>query len=134
MEALMRHLGSIVLCLLLGPIIYVLAGVGLGRLAQVPRDWYRTDPRPIVIGLVLLAAAGILYAVLLLVRLSPLGPVPVGLGYLGLTAWGLLRTDSLTTLIPERPGRRARGGRRYCGRPLSSCRAITIRCTWLVPS
>jgi hypothetical protein len=102
MEALMRHLGSIVLSLLLGPIIYVLTGIGLVRLAGAPRDWYTADPTPVALGLAALVGAGILYAILLLVRLSPIGPVLVGLGYLGLTVWGLLRTESLTDLIPER--------------------------------
>src|SRR3954452_19274119 len=102
MEVLMRHLGSIALSLLLGPIVYVLTGVGLVRLADVPGDWYSTDPNPVAIGLGALVLAGALYAILVLVRLSPLGPVLVGLGYLGLTAWGLLRPDSLTSLIPER--------------------------------
>src|SRR3954470_5267926 len=100
MEVLMRHLGSIVVSLLLGPIVYVLTGVGLVRLAAASGDWYSTDPQPVAIGLGALVGAGVLYAILVLVRLSPLGPVLVGLGYLGLTAWGLLRPDSLTGLIP----------------------------------
>jgi hypothetical protein len=102
MEVLVRHLGSIVLALLLGPIVYVLTGVGLARLAGTERDWYQVDRAPVLVGLGALAAAGILYAVLVLARLSPLGPFLVGLGYLGLTAWGLSDSGSLANLVPER--------------------------------
>ena len=97
----MRHLGSIVLSLLLGPIVYVLTGVGLVRLAGTERDWYQVDRPPVLIGLGALAAAGILYAVLVFARLSPLGPFLVGLGFLGLTTWGLFDGASLTDLLPE---------------------------------
>jgi hypothetical protein len=98
----MRHLGSIVLSLLLGPIVYAFVGVGLVKVTGVSADWYKTDPVPVLIGLAAFAVAGLLYAVLTMTRISPLGPVLAGLGYAGMTAWALFGGGSMTDTLSYR--------------------------------
>src|SRR5262245_38181111 len=95
MEAPMRHLGSIVLCLLLGPIVYAFVGIGMVKLTEVPADWYKADPVPVLTCLAAFVMAGLLYAVLMMTRISPLGPVLAGLGYAGITAWALFGGGSI---------------------------------------
>jgi hypothetical protein len=100
----MRHLGSIVLSLLLGPIVYAFVGVGLVKVTGAPTDWYKTDPAPVLTGLAAYAVAGLLFAVLTMTRISPLGPVLVGLGYAGITAWALFGGTSITDALAFRIG------------------------------
>ncbi len=91
----MRHLWSLALSLVLTPLIYVAAGLsavkfgdagGLGASA----------------GLGLLAAflAGGLYALLVMGRLSPVGPIVAGLVYLGVTLWAVLNRAGFESVIP----------------------------------
>jgi hypothetical protein len=100
----MRHLGSIALSLLLGPIVYAFVGVGLVNVTGAPADWYKTDPAPVLTGLAAYGVAGLLYAVLMMTRISPLGPVLAGLGYAGLTAWALFDGESMTDALSYRIG------------------------------
>ncbi|MFB9239633.1 hypothetical protein ACFFWC_29575 [Plantactinospora siamensis] len=83
----MRHVNSVLLSLILAPAVWALAGYGLvayGRAANRPDGDLAVDR---LVGLGALAAAAILFAALLLPRLSPLGPALAGLAYLGAAAW-----------------------------------------------
>jgi hypothetical protein len=97
----MRHLGSIVLSLLLAPIVYALTGIGLVKMIDVPRHLSGHDYATLGIGVAALAGAGLAYAVLVMTRLSPLGPVLAGLGFLGMTAWYIGSRSSFTRIIPD---------------------------------
>lgn len=91
----MRHLWSLLLALGLTPLIYATAGVSAVRLAEARGLNAETG-----IGLAAGLVAGGLYALLVMVRLSPVGPVITGLAYLGVTIWALLSRDSFTATIP----------------------------------
>ena len=74
----MRHLGSIVLSMLLVPIVYVLTGIGLVDWSVAESGSSLDYPR-LAVALVTLLGAGLAYAVLVLARLSPLGLILAGL-------------------------------------------------------
>ena len=77
----MRHLGSVVLTLLVAPLVLLLAGRGLTAFTDAAGG-SRTDPLATAVALAALAAGGLLYAGLTVPPLSPLGPLvdrlPVG--------------------------------------------------------
>src|SRR5262249_23167262 len=98
-EAPMRHLGSIVLSLLLAPIIYALAGIGLVKVSDVSSHLSTSDYKAVSIGLAALLGAGLAYALLVMARLSPLGPVLAGLGYLAVTGWFIGSRSSFTRVV-----------------------------------
>jgi hypothetical protein len=86
----MRHLGSLLLSLLVTAMWVVVLGLGMSRFAgkggyDAPTGW-----KLFFVAMLLLAAG--LYALLLLTRLSPLGPVLVGLALVGVGLWDLLVT------------------------------------------
>ncbi len=95
----MRHLGSIVLSLLLAPIIYALVGIGLVKVSDVPSHLSTSDYKAVSIGLAALLGAGLAYALLVMARLSPLGPVLAGLGYLAVTGWFIGSRSSFTRVV-----------------------------------
>jgi hypothetical protein len=95
----MRHLGSIVLSLLLAPIVYALAGIGLVKVSDVPSRLSTSDYAAVSIGLAALLGAGLAYALLVMARLSPLGPVLAGLGYLAVTGWFIGSRSSFTRVV-----------------------------------
>jgi hypothetical protein len=97
----MRHLGSIVLSLLLAPIVYALTGIGLVKMSEIPRHLSTGDIDTVSIALAALMAAGLVYAVLVMARLSPLGPMLAGLGFLAMTAWYIGNRASFTRTIPS---------------------------------
>ena len=70
----MRHLGSIVLAIVFAPLIYILAGVGqvkfVAGTAGASTDWAAVG-----IGIGALVVAALLYSVLVMTRISPLGPI-----------------------------------------------------------
>ncbi|WFE24948.1 hypothetical protein O7623_16070 [Solwaraspora sp. WMMD791] len=98
----MRHVGSLVLSLVLAPVIWFLAGLGLSEYAAARREAYDQPPTEVFVGLAALAVCGIVYAVLLLPRLSPIGPVVAGLSFLGLAAWS---AADMTSFYQNMPGR-----------------------------
>jgi hypothetical protein len=91
----MRHLWSLVLSLALTPLIYISAGLSAVKFGDA-RGLGMTA------GLGLLAAfvAGALYAVLVMSRLSPVGPIVAGLIYLGVTFWAVLDRSGFESVIP----------------------------------
>jgi hypothetical protein len=96
----MRHLGSIVVSLLLGPVIYVLAGIGLMKMPNGQSSLSGTHVAASSIGLAAVLGAGLLYAMLVMARLSPLGPLLVGLGYLGATGWVVANRPTFVRAMP----------------------------------
>lgn len=91
----MRHLWSLVLALVLTPLIYIAAGVCAVRLSDA-----RGLGGTAVVGLVAALVAGGLYAVLVMARLSPVGPVAAGLIYLGVTIWALVDRSGFQDFLP----------------------------------
>jgi hypothetical protein len=94
-----RHLGSIVLSLLFGAAIYALTGVALLRGAGL-REGLSSDA---LVGVGAAAIAGLLYAVLVMARLSPLGPVLLGLAFLGVAGWVAAYPESFNDTMPAEP-------------------------------
>jgi hypothetical protein len=98
----MRHLGSIVLSLVLAPIIYVLVGVGFVELtAGGSGTLTSTDYAKLAIGGLALIVAGLLFALLTMSRLSPLGPVLAGLSLLVIQVWALVAQESFLRTMPR---------------------------------
>jgi hypothetical protein len=95
----MRHLGSIVLSLLIAPIVYALAGVGMVKMTALHGP-SGTNWRAAAIAVTALAGAGLLYAVLVLARLSPLGPIAAGIALAGATVWFQFRHASFVHHVP----------------------------------
>jgi hypothetical protein len=98
----MRHLGSIVLSIVLAPIIYLLVGVGEIKFATngaTVAAGQSTDWTAIGIGVGALIVAGALYAVLAMTRISPLGPVIAAILYIAASAWAVENLANLVKLI-----------------------------------
>jgi hypothetical protein len=95
----MRHLGSLVLALLLAPVIWVLTGVGVSKFADARADPSGLDI-DLAVGLAAVVGAGLIYALLILPRLSPLGLVLAGLGFLGLVVWRVVDLDGFDRAVP----------------------------------
>ncbi len=97
----MRHLVSLVLSIILAPLIYIAAGYSAVKVdaahAAAGIDWGAA-----ALGVVAGLIAGALYAVLVMARLSPFGPVVAGLIYLGLTLWALLDASGFASVMPDR--------------------------------
>jgi hypothetical protein len=95
-----RHLGSIALSIVLAPLVYLLAGLGVEKFNTVSggsQDWTATG----IGALALIVAAG-LYALLVMTRLSPLGPLVAGVLFLVTAAWVLFGDSSFTKLLGGR--------------------------------
>lgn len=97
----MRHLGSIVLSLILAPVIYLLAGIGLAEALGNSSTASRPDHLKVTLGILALVAAGLLYCLLVLTRISPIGPVLASLLYFTASVWALFAHDSLGRLLPD---------------------------------
>lgn len=78
----MRHLVSLVLGPVLGFAAYILFGFGATRISI--EDGWSSDN---VVGLLAMIGAGVAYSVLVIPRLSPIGPALVGVAYLGVGLW-----------------------------------------------
>lgn len=102
----MRHIGSLLVALLLAPLALPLAGrglVGLAEAAGSAEETGATDQLGIVASASAVGLAGLIIAVLTLARLSPLGPTLAGLGYLAVGVWAL--QDPAGFLAQVRPDR-----------------------------
>jgi hypothetical protein len=97
-----RHLGSIILSLILVPIIYVLYGLGVGELGEANVSMTTDTVNYGHAGLAVLAfgAAGLLYALLVQTRISPLGPFLASLGFFGVGVWAIVDFKSLADTLP----------------------------------
>ncbi|MDR7279225.1 hypothetical protein [Catenuloplanes atrovinosus] len=90
----MRHVGSVLVSLLLAPVIWILVGAGLNR-------WGGTPSPSTIFGLLALLTAGTFYAPLVLVRLSPAGPGLTGLLYLAASCWAGLAPTGWAATMPD---------------------------------
>jgi hypothetical protein len=97
----MRHLGSIALSVVFAVVIYPAIGIGLIKFSEVHPATGGTHYLTATYGIAAMAVAGILIAVLMLTRLSPLGPLVAGLLLAGVTAWGLVGLSSLRDRAPK---------------------------------
>src|SRR5947209_18537814 len=99
----MRHLGSIILALILAPVSYVLlalgeAKFGVGLVGFAVRS-SSAALGTLVVAMLVLLVAGLLYALLLLLRLSPVGLVLAGLLLLGAQLWATFDLHGFTDLL-----------------------------------
>jgi hypothetical protein len=97
----MRHLGSLLLSLVAGALIYVLAGICAGKWTEARLsdggDKYAAFGIMLAAGL----AAGGLYALLLLARLSPLGLVLLGLLFMAVAMWSFFAPSNFVDTMPD---------------------------------
>jgi hypothetical protein len=95
----MRHVWSVLYALVLAPAVWILCAMGLTRVpGRAGGDGLTIEA---AVGLALLMGAGAAYALLLLPRLSPVGPLVAGTALLGATAWAVLAGESFNTVWPE---------------------------------
>jgi hypothetical protein len=100
----MRHLGSLVLSLIIGVLSYVLAGIGIVKYVEAQEDLAADRAigyLPLVLAITLLVAAGGLYSVLVLARLSPLGPVLLSFALFGLAMWSMFDLEGFDDVMPN---------------------------------
>ena len=98
----MRHFGSIILSIVFAPIIYVLAGIGMIRLATnsgLVAQGRGTNWTDVGIGAGAVVVAGALYAILAMARISPLGPLIAGLAYVAAQLWALFRQANVVSTL-----------------------------------
>jgi hypothetical protein len=96
----MRHVLSLVVALVLMPVIYVTALISTARLGDATGAGSLTAG-PAAIGLFAAVISGGLYAVLVMTRLSPVGPALAGLAYLGLTVGAVLDPNAVPGLLRD---------------------------------
>jgi hypothetical protein len=95
----MRHLLSVLLSLVLAPLVYVASGFSAAKFGEANANG-QIEVTPAALGLAAAVAAGGLYALLVMARLSPVGPALAGLLYLGSTVWALLSRGSFQDIVP----------------------------------
>ncbi|NUO59362.1 MAG: hypothetical protein HOV78_22090, partial [Hamadaea sp.] len=97
----MRHLGSFLLALILAPIVYLLTGLGLSAFGQAVERGVDQRPLATVLALATLVVGGGVYAVLVMARLSPIGPALAGFFFLGMPAWPLVDPVSYHRVLDD---------------------------------
>jgi hypothetical protein len=85
-----RHIGSFLLAAVFGPAIFLLTGTGLSAFESARRHAFVDDPLAPLAALGALLLAGLLYGLLVMVRLSPVGPGMTGIFLFGLSTWALV--------------------------------------------
>lgn len=99
----MRHVWSLLLAVLAAPLAFVLAGRGLGGLAEVAAaapQAERTDHFAIAAAAAALILSGVLLALLTMARIAPVGPAVAGLGHLAVGIAALVDPDRLVATVP----------------------------------
>ncbi|WP_117210472.1 hypothetical protein [Allorhizocola rhizosphaerae] len=89
----MRHLGSLLIALVFAPSVFLLTGTGLSAFASALDDNKAVDPLGAIAAFGALLLAGVLYGILVMARLSPLGPGLAGLAGVGLSGWAMFDID-----------------------------------------
>jgi hypothetical protein len=97
----MRHLGSLVLSLIAGALIYVLLGVTFAKWGEALGESGGSKYGDVAISIAAALVAGGLYALLVLVRLSPLGLVLLGLLYYVVAFWSFFGQSSFADIMPN---------------------------------
>jgi len=95
----MRHLVSVALALVVAPLIYISAGFSAIKFDAAHEAG--VDVAPALLGLAAALLAGGLYALLVMARLSPVGPALAGLSYLSVTLWSLFDETGFVTTVPR---------------------------------
>lgn len=95
----MRHFGSLLIAAVFAPSVFLLTGVGLSSFESALDDNKAVDPLGAIAALGALLLAGVLYGILVLARLSPVGPALAGLAGIGLSSWALFNIDSYRGLF-----------------------------------
>jgi hypothetical protein len=91
----------VLLALVVAPLIYFSAGLSAIKFTEA-RGVGQIDVVPALLALAAALFAGGLYALLLMTRLSPAGPVLAGLLYLGVTLWQLFDVGGFTGATPDK--------------------------------
>src|SRR5689334_9632667 len=97
----MRHLGSLVLSLIAGALIYVLLGVTFAKWGEALGESGGSKYGAFAISIAAALVAGGLYTILVLARLSPLGLVLLGLLYYVVAFWVFFSPSSFGDLMPH---------------------------------
>lgn len=97
----MRHLGSLVLSLIAGALIYVLLGVTFAKWGEALGESGGSKYGDLAIAIGAILVAGGIYAILVLARLSPLGLVLLGLLYYVVAFWVFFSPSSFGDLMPH---------------------------------
>lgn len=95
----MRHLLSVLLALVFTPIVYICAGFSAVWFAESTARG-DTDTVKALLGLGAALVAGAFYAVLVMGRLSPLGPILAGLLLLGIGGWSIADPQGFASAVP----------------------------------
>lgn len=95
----MRHLGSLLVAAVFAPAIFLLTGTGLSSFSSALNDNKAVDPLGSLAAVGALLLAGVLYGILLLVRLSPVGPGSAGLAAWGMSLWALFDIEGYRALF-----------------------------------
>jgi hypothetical protein len=95
----MRHLISIVLGVILAPAIYILAGIA--TIKDLDHTQHGAGITTLLLGIGAAVAAGALYAILLLIRLSPIGTMLAGLILLAPPIWAAVAAKNFTDTLPS---------------------------------
>lgn len=85
----MRHLGSLLIALVFAPAVFLLTGTGLSAFASALDDNKAVDPLGAIAAFGALLLAGVLYGILVMARLSPLGPGLAGMAGVALSGWAM---------------------------------------------
>jgi hypothetical protein len=97
----MRHLGSLVLCLVVGAVVYVLAGISDSKWVEGESTSGADRYGALALALAAALVAGGLYGLLVLARLSPIGTVLTGLLFLTVGIWSSFSLSSFADLVPN---------------------------------
>ncbi|GAA4918386.1 hypothetical protein LX16_4523 [Stackebrandtia albiflava] len=94
----MRHIASLLAGIVIAPLAWLL--IGAGQIGLNPSTYADYDGAPDrLVAIVMFAAAGILLGLLAVTRLSPAGPVLVGVVFVA--GFALFRADVFTITLPE---------------------------------
>jgi hypothetical protein len=93
----MRHLGSLILSLVLAPIVYVLVGIGQVKFQSAGFPGH-INWTTVGIGTVSLIVGGLLYTVLVMARISPLGPILAAILYVAVSAAAMISASFYSNL------------------------------------
>jgi hypothetical protein len=97
----MRHLGSLVLCLVVGVLVYLLGGISFSKWGEAQTNSGASHYTAVAVMLVAAMAAGGLYGLLMLARLSPIGMVVAGLVFFGVALWSFFSFSSFANVVPN---------------------------------
>jgi hypothetical protein len=95
----MRHIGSLLVAAVFAPSIFLLTGTGLSAFASALDDDKAYDPLGALAAFSALLLAGVLYGILVMARLSPLGPATAGLAAWGMSGWAMFDIDAYRDLF-----------------------------------